>query len=594
MRSSHRKAETWMWLAAAQLWVVLATACAPSRVPAGSSADQSDLIIDDSVAIVTDDGATIAARVARPAGAAQALPTILLFNIYRGFYNIPSEAERAARRGYVGVVANTRGKGFSPDEIVPYEHDGADAHAVIEWIVRQPWSNGEVGMFSGSYLGFTQWAAAKHAHPALKTIVPQVANLPGPAMTNNIIDGHRLPWLHFVTNNDTVDAEYYDDEAHWTDLHTRWFESGRPFRDLDELNGRPNKIFQRWLDHPDHDEFWQAMVPYGREYARIDIPVLTITGYFDGAQLGALHYFKEHYKYHQNPNHYLVIGPYDHISGQNQATEEVGGYELDPVADLDLDELAYQWLDHILKGAEKPSLLQDKVNFQVMGTNAWRHAPTLDAMADDSMTFYLAEGRSGARNLLALRSPERVGELIQTVDFRDRETENNYFSPLVVSSQVDVSNGLSFLSEPFEQAFELNGAFTGELRVVINKRDFDPSLVLYEVTADGAYFQLSRFVGRASYVSDPSRRELLTPGEPETVAFRNTFVTSKKIDAGSRLLLLVNVNKHPFDQINYGTGKNVSDESIADATVPLTVRWRTDSFIRVPVTRGLPKNLGLD
>ena len=145
---------------------------------------------------MTDDGATIAARVARPAGAAQALPTILLFNIYRGFYNIPSEAERAARRGYVGVVANTRGKGFSPDEIVPYEHDGADAHAVIEWIVRQPWSNGEVGMFSGSYLGFTQWAAAKHAHPALKTIVPQVANLPGPAMTNNIIEALRgIEWV---------------------------------------------------------------------------------------------------------------------------------------------------------------------------------------------------------------------------------------------------------------------------------------------------------------------------------------------------------------------------------------------------------------
>ena len=55
--------------------------------------------------------------------------------------------------------------------------------------------------------------------------------------------------------------------------------------------------------------------------------------------------------------------------------------------------------------------------------------------------------------------------------------------------------------------------------------------------------------------------------------------------AGSRLLLRLNVNKNPFAQVHYGTGKDVSDESIDDAEDPLRVRWATDSYIRVPIER---------
>jgi len=47
---------------------------------------------------------------------------------------------------------------------------------------------------------------------------------------------------------------------------------------------------------------------------------------------------------------------------------------------------------------------------------------------------------------------------------------------------------------------------------------------------------------------------------------------------------VVSVNKNPFAQVNHGTGKDVSDESIADAT-PLRVRWYADSFVRIPIAR---------
>jgi hypothetical protein len=62
-------------------------------------------------------------------------------------------------------------------------------------------------------------------------------------------------------------------------------------------------------------------------------------------------------------------------------------------------------------------------------------------------------------------------------------------------------------------------------------------------------------------------------------------MVSKLLAKGSRLLLTLNVNKNPYAQINYGTGRDVSDEDISDAAVPLKVKWRNDSFVRIPITR---------
>lgn len=67
----------------------------------------------------------------------------------------------------------TRGKGCSPGKPFPDEHDGADAAALSDWISRQPWSDGRVGVYVGSYDGFTQWAAAKHMPKALTAPMPQ-------------------------------------------------------------------------------------------------------------------------------------------------------------------------------------------------------------------------------------------------------------------------------------------------------------------------------------------------------------------------------------------------------------------------------------
>jgi hypothetical protein len=133
-------------------------------------------VIEKDLLLKTRDGAQVAALVVRPRGAAGRLPAAFNFTIYARDNNLV-EAKRSAANGYAGVCANTRGKGRSPNDPVPYEHDGADATDVIDWISKQPWSDGR-GDVRRQLRGFTQWAAAKYRHPALKTIMPSVPVAP--------------------------------------------------------------------------------------------------------------------------------------------------------------------------------------------------------------------------------------------------------------------------------------------------------------------------------------------------------------------------------------------------------------------------------
>jgi len=131
----------------------------------------------------------------------------------------------------------------------------------------------------------------------------------------------------------------------------------------------------------------------------------------------------------------------------------------------------------------------------------------------------------------------------------------------------------------------VDGLLRGELDVTINKRDFDAGVELYEHRADGTYFALTYYLGRASYARDLTTRHLLTPGKRETIPFARTRMTSKQLAAGSRLVVVVNVNKNAFAEVNLGTGKTVEDETAADAGEPLHVAWWSDSFVKIQVRR---------
>jgi len=550
--------------------------------------DQRRYAIQDDVLIRTKEGATLSAMVVRPRHAARPLPAILYFTIYTYPGNL-REAIRMAAHGYAGIVADARGKRLSPDRIEPYRHEHADVNGVIDWIVRQPWSDGRVGMYGGSYSGFAQWAALKHGvHPALKTIAPYAAAMPGQGlpMENNIFLNVNYAWPFYVGNHKLLDDAIYRDNARWTALRQRWYASGRSYRDIDSIDGLPNPWLQEWLRHPAYDAYWQAMVPWRHDFEKIGIPILTVTGYYDDAQISALHYVREHLKRRPQADHVVLIGPYDHWTTQSTQGAVLNGYRLDPVAAVDVPALTFAWFDHVFHGMPRPALLKDKVNYQVMGANAWRHAPSLDRMATETLTLYLSDAQAAGRYVLTGAKPRKLRYITQVVDLADRTTDNTDYYPYpIVKDTLDLTGMLAFVSEPFDRPASVDGAFSGVLKAVVNKKDVDLNVVLYEITPEGRYFHLSYFLGRASHARDMEARSLLRPGRVETIPFGRSRVVSRQLQAGSRLLVVMGVNKNSLAQVNYGTGKNVSDESIADAGAPLTIRWRTDSRIRIPITR---------
>jgi putative CocE/NonD family hydrolase len=525
-------------------------------------------------------GNTLSVTIVRGKENTSPLPVILTNNIYAGpidgFFG-----KRAATYNYVGVVVNTRGKRNSNDVNNPFEHESQDIYEVIDWVSKQPWCNGKVGMIGGSYLGFSQWAAVKKVHPALKTIVPQVAvgiGIDYPAQ-NNIFMSYMLQWIQYVTNNKFTDEADFANAVKWDSIYTKWYKSGKAFRSLDTISGKPSKIFQRWLDHPGYDGYWQKMVPYREDFSKINIPILTTTGYYDDDQIGALYYFKQHHLYNKNANHYLVIGPYNHGGAQSFGFTYVNGNPIDPVARISIDDLAFSWFDYILKGGKKPEILKDRINFQVMNTNTWKHVADLDKMHNSSLKFYLQDKKNTSS---VFNKPETKNFTTQIVDLKNRDQKDTYYK-VSKKDSIKMTNSVAFESEVLDKDIIMSGNLSGVFNVSINKRDFDTDTSLYQIQPDGKSSLLSTHIVRASYAKNNEKRQLLEPNKMEQIPINNSYFMSKKIEKGSKLLLLVGVNKSPNWQINYGSGKDVSDEAVKDSGEPMEIKWYNDSYVEIPV-----------
>lgn len=545
--------------------------------------DNTNYLIQDSTMITMRDGVKLAAVIVRNKKETSPQPVVMIANIYASTAEVRM-AKEIADNGYTGIILNTRGKYVSDVSVEPFEHDANDIYDAIDWISKQTWNNGEVGMYGGSYLGFTQWAATKKLHPALKTIVPQVSAAPGIdfPMHNNIFSTYMLRWINNVTNSKFTEWGEFGNTSKWSSDFNKWYTGSRPFIALDSIEGRPNPVFQRWLKHPSYDAYWQNMIPYKEEFRNINIPVLTITGYFDGDQKGALYYYKEHNLWNPKANHYLLIGPYDHAGAQGSPGAVVNGYPIDPIAKIDITKLVFEWFDFVLKDSIKPQLLKDKVNYQVMDSNTWRHVPSIQHMNNGMLQYYLSASKSG--NLFALSEQSSKESIPQQLEFISRKEQKIADEYKLLRDSLDTEGGIVFATETFENDFSINGMLTAELYASINKKDMDISMVLIEQRADGKCFTLSSSIQRASYSKDRSKRQLLKPGIKTSIPLTGSFI-SKKISKGSRLIFVIGLLKGPYLQVNYGTGKDVSVESIADVTDPLQVKWYGNSVIRIPVQK---------
>jgi len=544
--------------------------------------DARRYVTDDEIIIPVPWRPSIHVRVTRPKSAAGPLATLLELSIdpTRNF------SKEYAAHGCAGIAAYMEGSRAIP--FVPYQHDGEEARALIQWIAQQPWSDGRVAMVGEGYSGFTAWAAAARPPAALKAIATSAPVAPGidMPMVGSIFENSAYRWSLQVTNTDpSLDASFADDGL-WRALNEKWYRGGRPYRDLGRIFGKPNPVFIRWLNHPSYDRFWQTMVPFRGQFAHLDIPILTTSGYFDDSEPAALYYFSQHVRYNPHADHTLLIGPYDDsvIQHGSITSAVLRDYAIDPAARLDLRELRYQWLDHALKGTALPPQIRGRINYEVMGANEWQHAPSFEALAADSQRYYLDAAGSGGSHRLARRKNPKLAAIVETIRFKDR-SDAGWLPPTdLITRSLVTHNAVLYQSDPLPEATRISGLIRGRLDFEVNKMDMDLNIAMYELRSSGEYLRLYNPACelRLSYAADRVHRHLLKAGERQAVEFTAERMTSRQLEKGSRLVMVLRVSKRPDREINYGTGGDVSEESVADGHVPLKVRWFNDSYIEVP------------
>lgn len=581
------------------IWVIASLAAALSASKADETAFVSDaakVSFQWGVKIPMRDGLHLSATVYTPTDQKHPAPCVFTLTPYisqtyhdRGVY--------FAAHGYPFLTVDVRGRGNSEGEFRPLIQEAQDGYDIVEWLAAQPYCNGKVSMWGGSYAGYDQWATAKEFPPHLATIVPVASPYIGvdfPAR-NNIFTPYDMQWLTYTSGRAAQDRIFGDD-SFWGARYRQWFEAGSAFSEFDTLLGNPSSIFKEWLAHPHLDAYWDRYNPTSRQYAKLQIPILTITGSHDDNQLGALTHYREHLKNasaEARARHYLVIGPWDH-AGTRTPKAEFGGLTLGPASLVDLPKLHLDWYGWTMQGGARPQFLKKNVAYYVMGAEKWRYADTLEAVTAQRRPYYLASTAnaadvfaSGSLTSAQVQSnPDRY-----VYDPRDRSTGELESTPapaLTDQRLIYAQRGkqLVYHTAPFVQNTEVSGFFKLSAWIAIDQPDTDFAVTIHEIRADGSSILLTSDRLRARYRESFRQPKLIRTRLPLRYDFdRFTFV-SREIRRGSRIRLVIAPLNSIYWQKNYNSGGAVADETIQDArsvTVTLYHDRAHPSALYVPV-----------
>lgn len=541
-------------------------------------ASASRVQIQWGVRIPMGDGTRLGATLYLPSADVLPVPALFTLTPYIG-QKYHEEAMYFAAHGYAFVTVDVRGRGDSDGVFTPLRRSGEEGRDIVRWLSDQPFCSGEVGMWGGSYGGHAQWLTAAEGPAALKCIAPVASPYVGVdfPMRNNVFFPYLIQWLVLVSGRAAQDNVFADQARLWSSRFAEWLEAGLPFNQLDRFSGYPSPIFQEWIAHPEQDTYWDSYNPTVEGYRKIRMPVLTLTGIYDGDQPGALMHYRQHVEAAEQDvaeSHYLVIGPWDH-AGARQPRPDVGGLKLGSAAMLDLRNLHREWFDWVLRGASRPEFLKDRVAYYVLGSERWRYAHTLEAVTSRYQTLFLSSlGEASdvfhSGSLGEVLSPSNVPD---EYVYDPRSTEHvpveRTIDPecLVDERLVQLGRGrhLVYHSMPFASDQEVAGFFRLTAWISIDQPDSDFRASVYEIADDGRSLLLSSDWIRSRYRESPREAKLIRTTEPLRYEFQRFPFVARLISRGSRLRLIIGPINSIHSQKNFNAGGIVSDESMQDA-----------------------------
>lgn len=506
------------------------------------------------------DGVKLSANVYLPAREHVRFPTVLERTPYGKGVEITPNWQAFVERGYAVVAQDVRGRYESEGEFEPLRQEGPDGYDTIEWIARQPWSDGKVGMIGGSYRGIVQWKAALLGNPHLKAIFPVVSGADEYRdrfySTGGAVKlGHRLGWM-----SENLKAPGFRPDFSKFVLHL-------PLRTADvAATGWTSTLWRDLLAHPTYDSFWRGLSVL-EHLDRIKIPVFAIGGWYDNfaeSDLAAYARLRQISGLNR-----VLIGPWPHNMSYKFEGVDFGSEAGAPVRALQLE-----WFDQWLMGKDTPLVSEPPVQIFVMGANKWREDREWPPRDARPRRFYLESG--GRANTL-----EGDGSLLERLPARGAE-DHFVFDPRnpaptrggavccnpkvfpwgpmdqrPVEKRQDV---LVYSTAPLRQDTEVIGPVEVVLYVATSAKDTDFSAKLVDVFPDGYARNLTDGLLRLRYRNSLERAELAKPGQVYRVTI-DAGVTSNVFLKGHRIRIEVSSSNFPRFDRNPNTGGPLAEET---------------------------------
>ena len=504
-------------------------------------------------------------------------------------------AKHFARHGYVSVVQDMRGRYKSQGKFSKYSViEPEDGYDTVEWLAKQSYADGRIGMWGTSYGAHTQADAAKLNPPSLKAMLMNqggMANAWDHAVRHGgaFELGRELTWAFRQIPEETDDPVVR--KAFETEKITEWY-SALPFRPgLSPLAIAPEyeEYILNEYTRSDYSDFWRRISLNWSEYYEetADAAMLHIGGWYDIFLRGTIQNYVELGAIKESPIE-LMIGPWTHSGNDETFAGDVDFGEAAAIPDFG-NEFQRRWFDRYLlnDGDVAP---RSPVRLFIMGTGDgsrtdegrishggyWASAdawPLPDAKPtafyfhadgtlsesvpddDESSTTYTFDPTHPVPTLGGNVS-SRVND--GAYDQRERPDFVASRAPyLPLRSRSDV---LVFQTEPLQE----DVVVVGPIEVVVYASstavdtDFTAKLVdVYPSSEDfpsGFDMNISDALVRASYRDDRPTRDLIEPGEVYRLLIR-PFATANVFKKGHRIRVDVSSSNFPRFDVNPNTGE---------------------------------------
>lgn len=564
---------------------------------------------DYDVRIQMADGIKLAATLYLPKNRSEKMATIFVRHPYdRLAYGEGLNAgEFFARHGYAVLVQDVRGKFASQGEFMPYRSGTSDGATTLDWIVRQPWSNGRVGTFGCSALGELQFVLAKARHPAHVAMLPlgaggAVGSAGGRYSYFGLYEGgvfQLASGFGWFLDNGTKDPMAPPPPKR-IDIAAAL--QGLPLADLvKRIRPAPNG-FDEFVRMPLTDPSWEAL-GYVSDSDLPTIPALVINTWGDQTVGDALSLAEQVRRISPETarNQHVIIAPGKHCNSEESGLSgRFGDLEVKGAAQPYKD-WYLRWFDHWLRGrgnglADLPPYL-----YYVIGESRWLTASTWPPEGARMERWHLdsgghANGRHGDGTLT--REPPRSSSYDE-FHYDPAKPVPSRGGPLCCSGnpadqagpadQRDVEareDVLVYTSAALPEPLRIAGTLRAMLNVSSSARDTDFIARLVHVWPDGRATNIQEGALRARYRNGVDRPSLLEPGKRVdlTIDMRSIAYLLPK---GHRLRLHVTSSSFPRLERNLNTGGRNYDESAGVIAANRVYHDRQVlSYLELPVLDG--------